>query len=357
MSDTAILTINGARWRGWTEISVQRSVEQLAGRFDLTLTDSAAEDGALLRLDITPGAGCSVEITGEAGEARVITGHVDRVEPSYDAKSHVVRVSGRDATGDLVDCSAVHPPSGEFKDADALAIATALAKPFGIRVCAAVNVGAAFATFRVQEGETVHEAIGRACRCRALLAISDGLGGLVLTRGAQARRVDTVLRRGAGGILKAEGGFDLSGRFSAITTKGQASLDDAWGAAEATAAKAEARDGGVPRHRPLVVVVDDLAEGQTLADRATWEMATRIGRSRRAEITVPGWRDGTGQIWAPLTRVTVKDDWLGIDGPMLIAGVTLTKDDNGTLSRLSLVGPDAYDLVPLKEKTEEEPGW
>lgn len=358
MTDRIVLTVGGGRWQGWTEISVTRSIEQLAGTFDLTLTDRVAvPDTDALRLDIQPGARCTVAVAGDDGapEEVVITGHIDRVAPSYDARSHAVRVAGRDATGDLVDCSAVHAPSGEFTNATALAIAQALAQPFGIPVSTEADIGGPFATFRIQEGETVYEAINRACRCRALLAVSNGRGGLVLTRGRAGGQRGTIA---AGGVLGAEASYDLTGRFSEITVKGQASLDDVFGAGEATAATAVVRDAGVGRHRPLIVIADDMAAGQTLASRGRWEADTREGQSRRATLTLLGWRDQAGRLWQPNTIVRVLDPWLGLRGDMLIASVTLGKSESeGTTSRLSLVGANAYDLLPTKDKTKEAPAW
>ena len=79
---------------------------------------------------------------------------------NYDRGAHTIAVRGRDATGDLVDCSAASKP-GEWKDARLEEIASALCEPFGIRVTREVDTGAPFARFRIEEGESVFEAIER----------------------------------------------------------------------------------------------------------------------------------------------------------------------------------------------------
>lgn len=357
MTDDLVLTINGTRWRGWTEVSVTRSIEAVAAGFQLTLTDKAGTPDTPLRLDVTPGAPCTVEIEGDAGRAVLFTGYVDDVEPAFSAAEHTVRVAGRSAAGDLVDCSAVHAPSGEFHDADALQIARALAKPFGIDVTAEVAVGLPFKTFRIQEGETVWEAIERACRCRGLLCMSGPRGGVVLTRGSAAPRTGVTLTCKT--ILEGRGAYSMRDRYSEITVKGQAALDDPFSASAAAGPKVTVNDVGAPRHRPLIVVAEDLAEGQTLADRGAFEANVRAARARRAEVTVQGWRLANGALWQPLTLVTIKEPWLGLDAEMLIAGVTFTRDGRrGTRTTLSLVGRKAFDVLPVKDKTDTEGlGW
>ena len=127
---------------------------------------------------IRPGDACRVQLDGDA----VIQGWVDVVTVDYDARGHTLSVRGRDTTGDLVDCSAATEP-GEWKDARLEEIAAALCAPFDIGVTVAddVDTGEPFARFRIEEGESVFEAIDRACRFRAVLPRSDGEGGLILT--------------------------------------------------------------------------------------------------------------------------------------------------------------------------------
>lgn len=179
--DEIILTVGGRHWRGWTDIMVQRAVDQVSGQFELTLT-ARADDGMIEALTVSPGDACTVAIDG--GET-LITGWIDAVAPSYDPSTHEVAISGRDATGDLVDCSAVHAPSGEWQGVTVDRIAADLARPFGVPVHVRVDVGSPLRTFRIQESETAWEALERACRMRGLLAMADGLGGVVITRRAR----------------------------------------------------------------------------------------------------------------------------------------------------------------------------
>jgi hypothetical protein len=63
----------------------------------------------------------------------VITGYVDRVIGTLDARQHSVTVTGRSKCQDLVDCSAEWP-GGQIVGSSVLEIARKLAEPYGISV-------------------------------------------------------------------------------------------------------------------------------------------------------------------------------------------------------------------------------
>ena len=159
---TIALRIGGRIHQGWTEATVTRSLETLCSTFQMSLSEREA--GATEPRLVSPGDGCTVAIEGE----QVLRGYVDEVRPRYDAGDHMVSVRGRDATADLVDCSAASEP-GEWQDSTLDQITRGLVAPFGIEVTVEVGVGAPFTKFRIDEGETVFEAIERGCRYRERL--------------------------------------------------------------------------------------------------------------------------------------------------------------------------------------------
>jgi len=341
------LTVNGQIWGGWTSVRIQRSIEQIAGQFSLGLTERWP--GQPDRREISPGDSCTVAIDGRV----VITGRVDDVEVSFDGNAHAVTVSGRDATGDLVDCSAEHRP-GQWQGRTLLQIASELCRPFGVPVRAEVDIGKAFGDQTLQKGETVFEIIERLCRHRAVLAVSDGRGGLVFTR-AGAARVGLILQEGKdGNILAARGTFSHRDRFSRYTVLGQAAGSDFTSPEDNSEPAAVATDPMVRRHRPLIVLAEDQGDGASFAARAAWEARVRAGRARRAEVTVQGWSHAAG-LWQPNGLVRLDSPWLRIAADMLIAGVEFTLDERGSTTTLSLVRPEAFELTALPEK--ESVGW
>jgi len=342
--DAVTLTVNGAVYGGWKEISISRSIETIAGAFELSVSERWP--GQAGRRAIAAGASARVAIGGET----VIAGYVDDVEVSHDAESHEIAVRGRDATGDLVDCSAPDEP-GEWSGLTLDRIAAAIAGPFGIAVSAAADLGEPFGTFAVQPGETAFEAIERAARMRAVLPLSDGKGGLVLTRAGRARAGVTLTPET---ILSARGTYGARDRHSRYTVKGDSGDFGSWGGDAGAEASGTASDPGIRRHRPLTVIAEDLAEGISFADRALWEANIRAGRARRVSITLAGWRYGD-RLWRPNELVRVENPALGVAAEMLIASVAFSLGPRGSLTELGLVGARAFDLLPVADK--EEIGW
>lgn len=329
MADLATLKVNGAIYGGWTSVEIKRGIEQIAGTFRLQVTERWP--GQLTAAPVRRGDACEVQVGGQT----IITGYVDDTAPEYDATSHTVTISGRDKTGDLVDCSAIHK-SGQWKSQKLDQIAADVCAPFGIKVTvqAGVDVGKAFPSFNIQEGERAFETLDRAARMRAVLLMSDGAGRLVIGR-ADTTRVQTDLVEGRN-IKKAQGKFDWKERFSHYVVKGQSRT--------AGQASGTADDAAITRYRPIVVLAEDQGHIASLTERAQWEANIRMGRSNRATVTVQGWSHAAG-LWLPNRIVHLTSPMLYADLDLLIASVTYRLDDTGTTAELELARPEAFDLL------------
>ncbi|HEY1035541.1 MAG TPA: hypothetical protein VGE09_11230 [Pseudoxanthomonas sp.] len=336
--DKVELLIDGRLYAGWEQASVSRAMDAAAGTFSLTVLDRWS--GQSEPWDIEPGDACEVRVGGET----LITGYVDRVRPRFSAMEHSIQVQGRDRSGDLVDCSAVHDPD-EWKNIGLQKLADILAAPFGISVKAETDLGDPIELVKLNHGESVLEAINRHARMRKVLVMPDGRGNILLTRtGARTAAVELVQGRN---VLAADGTLDWSERFSEYIVKGQAGYsEDTDGETEAHV-EARAEDAYVDRYRPLLLITDTDATNATAQERATWEANTRIGMSAEAGITVQGWRQTKGgPLWEPNMLVTVRLPWLQLEGEMLIRQVTFNKGPGGTTTDLDIVSPQAYAADP-----------
>ena len=335
---------------GWTAATVTRSLETISGRFDLTLSER--EPGETTPRVIRAGDRCQVAL----GNDLVITGWVDEAAVEYDSASHVVSVRGRDTTGDLVDCSAATQP-GEWRDARLEEIATALCQPFGIDVSRETDTGEPFARFRIEEGESVFEAIDRACRFRAVLPQSDGTGGLILG-GPSRDRASVRLERGVN-ILAGSARSSWLSRYSDYSLKGQqAGGLDGFTAEQVAHVSATARDPGVNRYRPLTIIGEQSQAEAEAQARVQWEANVRAARARSAGYTVQGWTEvPDGALWRPGRLVHVVDDWSGLDAELLISATTQSLSASGTLTDLDLVQPDAFAQRAEPESTSLGSSW
>jgi len=341
------LVLGSGIYTGWTSVKVVRSLEALAGSFDITLTER--EPGAVRPRTFKPGEACTVQLDGDT----VITGHVDDVAPSYEAEQHSIRIAGRDRTGDLVDCSAIHKP-GEWRGQTLDVIIAELARPFGVAVRTLTDTGKPFARFSIEQGETVFEAIDRLCRMRGVLATSTPAGSLVVMRADGGARVPVVIEKGVN-VLRAAGKASHRERFSHYIVKGQHPGDDLWPTALAAHLRGEVRDVGVGRYRPMLIQAEDLTTTSSAGDRAAWEANVRAARSRRPSYTVQGWRAGDrGPLWSPGQIVRVVDDWLAIDRDLLVSGVQFERGSEGTKTTLDLAIPGAFDRIV---EPEGAAGW
>jgi prophage tail gpP-like protein len=353
MSDLTrvVLSVDGQDWAGWTQLEIVRSLERVAGGFVLGLTERWA--GQSEPRPIRRGMACSLAIDGET----LITGWIDDVEHAYDATTASLVVRGRDGTGDLFDCAAVHRPY-EILGLTLDAIARRLCAPFNISVTAVVDMGRPFGRFAIQPGETVWDAIERGCRQRAVLPMPDGKGGLLLTRAGEAGPSAAPLRLGGpeGNILTGRMTQSAKELFSEYIVMGQQASGSAFdvftpGSSDRPeqrpmAPSARFSDPSVTRHRPTIVIAEMQGTGMTLAQRAEWERAVAIGKAVRGTYTVQDWKAG-GKLWQPNTLVRLTDGLVGLDdAELLIASTTMRLTEAGTITEMEITLRDAYRLIP-----------
>lgn len=335
-----VLKTRGQAFGGWEEIRVSRSMEAVAGSFDLAVSSRRA-------WPVRPGDSCELWLAGE----QVLSGWVDRAEAQIDSAQHRVSVTGRDATADLVDCAPLDSP-GEWIGTGLVRIATDIAAAFGVSVASNVDAGEPFPIFGLQPGETAWEAIERACRLRQVLALTDGQGRLVLT-GPSTERTAYDLELGQN-VLSARATLDLSERFHRYRVRGQHPALAGFDELAIAEPEGEARDFGVRSSRGLEVIAEGALTAEIAAERAAWEATWRAARSASFTVRTAGWQQGGdhGPLW-PLNRlVRLRAPQLGVDGTLLIAGVTYTLSEaTGSETELQLARRDAW--VPRRELEED----
>lgn len=336
-----VLTVNGRDYAGWTDVRISRGIEQLSGAFRVHYSERWA--GLQKSWPIAPGDACTVSVGGTT----VITGYVDTVRPRYDAHSHGVSLTGRDAAGDLVDCSAANSP-GTWKNRTLTQIAAAIAKPFGISVKADIDVGVPFKNFSLNPGESAFEAIERLCRYRGVMPVSDGAGNIIIT-GPGTQRIPLRLIEGEN-ILSADGELSWRDRYSHYTVKGSSPGSNFSTPALDAGPKGEADDPNVTRFRPLIIIAEEPGSAVAFKKRAQWEAAVRRGRAARSLIEIQGWRHSSG-LWQPNRIVNVKTPWLQIDADMLIAAVHFSRNGRGTRTKLEVCSPEAFTPQEITQKS------
>jgi prophage tail gpP-like protein len=339
-----VLEGNGLRVKGWESIRVTRSIESISGSFDLGVVNT----GTGRHWPIAEGDACRVLLDGVV----VIDGYIDKRDVSASKDSRSLSYSGRDRASDLVDCSAivdagtVSKGKWSFHDVDVFQVAKAIAKPFGIPVSVQAGLGQLLTKNKkvvFQPGDTCFEVISKMAAAAGVLVVSDGAGGIMITRAGSKRAA--ALIEGVN-ILTASVTYDASDRFNRILISSQIPGTDE-DSGEATHIEAQAIDEDIRDERVLIIRPD---KGYSVAEsrvRADWEARVRAARAEKVTITVQGWKQPDGTLWPvnAITRVQAPT-LIGVDGDMVISSATFGIGGDGTITTLSLVRPDAFTPEP-----------
>jgi len=348
------IRVRGRRFAGWKEVQIFRSMEHVAGGFEITMHDLSPRAAV-------PGQPIEIYL---GTRDRLLRGYVDRVKARMSSRE--ARIQGRDRTSDLVDNSAgLRPGEGEAleENLEYLSIrlerlVRSLAEPFGIEVLVTdVDATTFIDKFAVEPGETAWASIERACRQLGILAFSNGDGNLVLARpGNQHATRDLVQGEN---VLDAELDLSLADRHSVYIVKAQRrGQDDEFGSVVA-AVEGRASDSEIDRFRPLLVLSEAMSSSSSAESRAQWEATVRAARGAQIFVETQGLREfpslPTTPIWQPNRTVRARLPKLSLDSEFLIASVRLTSSERGKRARIRLVRPDAY--TPKEEVEVLEGGF
>jgi prophage tail gpP-like protein len=333
--------IRGVAYEGWLQSEVTRSLEAICGTFSIPVSMIPGQPPAIYRQDV---------VQVRIGNTTIITGYVLAAEPFYRRGDCGMRIVGRDRTGDLVRCSAVHA-GGQWRNVGLQRIVQDLAAPFGLDVVADVDLGAPIKDFKLGHGESVLDALSRAARLRGVLVTRDDQGRLLLTKAGQ-KRFKGEIRRGSN-VIEMQGIGSDEERHSEYIAYGQSNTlsDDVENFNIARSLKGVAADPEIKRYLPLVIN----GQGNTTADElqalAEHTLRVRRGHSLGYRYTVEGWTF-EGEPWPLNQRVAIHDDVAGLNGAeWLICSVRQTCDlKEGDVTELVVRPIEAYDDLPVKTK-------
>lgn len=373
------LQVAGRKLVRWTSMRTARDLKEIAGSFQLEYLDSArnrAAGGLLTGADPgLPAIAAGMPVTLLIDEEPVLVGYIDDLDLEWDGLTlRRAQIVGRDKTGDLVDCAAAPEGPAEFRNLTLLQIAQKICAPFGIRVRADVDIGAAFDRLAINPHETALATLEKAARQRTVLLVSDGTGGLLLTRGGTSR-APSPLR--VGELVQHVRYHDSwRGRFSDTYVKGQTDGHRKRGAAAATLSHTvvpfapgpppdlpktseastvlmtgHARDPEITRYRPHVRTTRTQSGMSTTQEQAEWAVRVARGMGQNLIFQVLDWRAGPDKaLWRPNQLSAVYEPYSGTDKDMLIAGVSYLLGPDGLKTELRLVGPTAFDRINEAER-------
>ena len=311
----------------------------MAGSFELEVSDRWG--GQEVAWAISEEDPCRVEIDGET----VVAGHVDRRAISLSGEDRTLSYTGRDRCAALVDGSA-GLERWTFRNATILDLARKVCEPFGIAVSAqtGIDLGPKIRKLVVSPGDAAFAVLERAAVSAGVLLVSDGAGGVLITRSGTARAAALVEGKN---LLGASVDYDATERFHTYRVVTQVGgTDEASG--EVTRVRAEATDRGVKRtDRTLIIRPESGVTKDYARRRADWEARVRAARAETVTVTLRGWRQpADGALWPVNALTRIRSPGIGVSGEMLISQVDFSIGSDGELTQLRLVRPDAFEPEP-----------
>lgn len=368
------LTLGGRIFDTWTGVSIERDLADLAAGSTLEFYDALGAAMAFPHSPYMPaywrpircGLRGSIAIDGE----EVLRGWVQRVQRRASAKEIACSVTFVDDAAHLVHCAAAPRGPVEYRNLTILQFAQRICEPFGLTVRADVDVGEAFPLIGIEAADTALVAIEKLARQRALIVTSDGVGGLVLTRGGNAP-APAPLRLGEN-LWESDHTDDWTGRFSDYYVKGQSRPNGRGARLDGTASPlgtgpvtpppasveragvvmtGHVRDEEITLYRPTVRASKTQSGGATVQEQAEWMARVARGKGQEHNVSVLGFRAGEReQLWRPNSLVLMDDLYSDILEERLIGALSYVYGDEGAVTKLRVVRKGAFDLDPAERQ-------
>lgn len=337
--EIAELRVNGAKYRDWEMVSVERAFGQEASLMTFAAA-SPAEAGTWAGQKLKIGDRCQCWLAG----VQVADGVLMTRQVVYDARMHGLQVQVASLTKNLT-YGSVEQSAG-FKNNTLDGIANNLVKPYGIKFRIEGNPPGAdkpFPRFHVQPGETVTSAIWRLCRMRNLFLIDDEKGNLVAKRIDGKGPVKAHLEEGRN-IKSATCVMTDEFAFGKITVLGsQPGNDERW-SDQSRDSSAAVTNPEIKKHKPMTTRAPEPGDADDMKMHAEYLAAENIATMLQAQITVQGWHDPAGELWIKSVgeQVTVKSPMLFPSGSKVLAIQSVTHrqtNQTGTETVLGLIIP------------------
>jgi prophage tail gpP-like protein len=342
------LVINGRPYQFYEQISLDRSMDKIAGEFSFNFVNTA---GQAYPLNVDDE--CEVQVFGQTK----LKGHIETINGSGDSGSHVISVAGRDKFADIIDSTI--GGNIEFKAPISLedVVKQTLSK-MGITGIGIINNVPDLDSFSSSDliaaktGDSVFKFLESYARKRQVLLSSDNTDNIVLTRSSTVLQATPLLHKIAfnGNNVKSFNyNYDITKRFNKyiLRSQGNPSTDDNavnFTLVSGTGLSSTAIDSDIHANRILNKKSEQSTDISGLQKRAAWEANIRKARSFTYSAVVQGFNNQLGQLWEVNTLVQVIDDIAGVNSNMLINSVKFDLSSSGSLTTLTLVRPDAYTL-------------
>jgi prophage tail gpP-like protein len=307
-----VITIGGSALETWTEMTLQRSKDELTGSLSVSIFGGSIPPTPQLQA-----AKCGAEILCYIGGQLAFTGTVDKREGSGTKKGkkgsddqpeskgssqmsvsigpneYTIKLSARGKTKRLIDSSHQHETTNELKPTTKKMVEK-LVKPWKTQLEWKGEV-IELDKVRLRDGARVIDELHRICmeNCYAMYETRDGK--LRVTDGVGGSGGDPLILGQNILTFSAEQGEDEA--KSKIKVKGQRTKKEMWGKKALEKTFKEIQNKSVKDNVPITVQHYGDADDKTLERRARFEMNKRNSESKKITIEVFHVQTPSGQPW------------------------------------------------------------
>ena len=355
MAEKIELLIDGKQFAYWFDLEIKLSVDS----FD-TVSFSAPFDPSRkeMRDTFQPFSFKPIQVLLNGDP--LFTGTMIGVEPSFDANSSTVAITGYAKPGVLCDCTA---PSGfgrkgrrktvgaiplEFKKTTLDGITRQLCEPFGLEYEFRDPPGVAFDRVAIGLDKKIHEFLVTLVKQRGLVLTNNVDGSLLFWKSIKRGNPVVQLEQGVPPLTGVKATFSPQEYYSEITgyaaakrrKKGSVyTYVNPW-----LGSGIDDGSGPINEHRPFSCKFDDTERGD--APDATIAKVGRMFANMASWVTdpIPTWRDPDGRLWDPNTSMALLAPGAMIyrESELLIRDVVLRQSKDAITAVLGLVLPGAF---------------
>lgn len=345
------LAVDGVQYENFLSASCELRLDALSSVFTFTASSPGKQP-----LPFKGGEACEVYVAGE----KVLTGNIEVVDVNYDGQRHVITVSGRDKTADLLDSTidVIDDIRGEGLTLKQLIQKVIAQLGLDIQVIDQVKpapYNAAEDLAAPEAGDNAFDFIEKYSRKRQVLLTSDADGNVVIAKNSGVRApggVQHIIGAEDNNVISSSFSYDTTGRYNvyklasglnpvALNLTGDTDL------ASVVSQSGGIFDSEIRTGRQLILISENPFSDGSCEDRAKWEADIRRARGLVYSATVPLYRVGgaTGDLWQINRIYQIVDDFVGKIEPMLCNSVRFSlSNDEGSNTTLGFVGQNAYKL-------------
>ena len=350
------LEVEGELYGNFTSASVTRRLDALSGTFNFQIVSKFGNP-----LPIKVGDDVNVIVNNET----ILTGTVEVLAVSYNANQHIINITGRDLTGDLIDSSL--DSLGDTLPTTLKEIIELVLDQLniGISVIDQANTepfNQAEDVVAPEPAQNAFDFIEQYARKRQVLLTTNGDSDILITRSTGTEinsPLRNILNGSSNNIKSADVTYDTTGRFniykfaSALNPIALNNTSDT-SISNIVDQKGQVVDDEVAVGRQLVLISENPFSDSENDLRAEWEKNIKKSKGIVYNATLQGFLNDLNETWKVNNIISIVDDFAGINSRMLINSVTFSFDlNNGSQTRLGLVDPDSYNLAFTKPQSEE----